>query len=385
MRIGIFGGTFNPPHRGHLVATRAAIDALELDRLYVVPTGTPPHKPLPAGSPEPGDRHRLAQLLFAGEELVQVLDMEIKRPGPSYTVDTVKALKAQHLGADFFLLLGTDMFLSIEQWHRAEELIRLATPAVFAREQGQGGEIAAYMGRIKDLYGIEPARIYHDILALSSTEIRDTLAARQGVELTGETVYRELIRRGYYGAQVKFSWLREQAYSMLLPSRVIHVQGTETEAVQLARRWNADVDQAREAAILHDITKGFDLAEQLRLCQKYDMIPDDMEKKCRKLLHAKTGAAIARYEFGVCDTVFSAIACHTTGRPDMSLADKILYLADYIEPGRKFAEVSKLREMAYTALDTAVEYGLQLSLEELRARGLPPHPRTRAAIDWYGR
>jgi len=385
MRIGIFGGTFNPPHCGHLAAARAAIGALQLDRLYVVPAGTPPHKPLPAGSPAPVDRYRLAQLLFAGEERVQVLDMEIRRPGLSYTVDTVKDLKMRHPGADCYLLLGTDMFLSLEQWHKPEALVALATPAVFAREQGQADVINAHIRQITARYGIEPIRINHDILELSSTEIRDTLADRQGVELTGETVYREIIRRGHYGAKVNFSWLREQVYTMLSPNRVIHVQGTEAEAVRLAQRWGADVNQVREAAILHDITKAFDLAEQLRLCQKYDMIPDDMEKESRKLLHAKTGAAVARYEFGVCDTVFSAIVCHTTGRPDMSLTDKILYLADYIEPGREFAEVSRLRELAYTDLDAAVEYGLGLSLEELRARGIVPHPRTREAIDWYGR
>jgi len=382
MGIGIFGGTFNPPHCGHLAAARAAIGALQLDRLYVVPTGEPPHKPMPEGGPNSEDRYRLAQLLFAGEERIRVLDLEIRRAGPSYTVDTVEALRTQHPDADFYLLLGTDMFLSIEQWHRPEELVALATPAVFARGQGQREEIATHIRRLTDVYGIEPVRINHDILALSSTDVRKALQLRQGVELIGETVYREIIRRGHYGAKINFSWLREQAYTMLSPSRILHTQGTEAEAVRLAQRWGAEVDQVREAAILHDITKEFDAAEQLRLCQKYDMIPDDAEKRCRKLLHAKTGAAIARYEFGVCDTVFSAIACHTTGRPYMSLMDKILYLADYIEPGRDFAEVSRLRELAYTDLDAAVEYGLQLSLEELRGRGATPHPRTREAIDW---
>ena len=122
MKIGIFGGTFNPPHLGHLAAARAAIDALELDRLYLVPAAIPPHKELPEGTPAP--EHRLAMTAkLAGALLLpnvaEVSPMELERPGKSYTADTLEQLHKQIPGAELWLLMGTDMFMPLDQWYHA--------------------------------------------------------------------------------------------------------------------------------------------------------------------------------------------------------------------------------------------------------------------------
>ena len=382
MKIGIFGGTFNPPHLGHLQAARAAVDILGLDLLYVVPTKEPPHKALPAGTPGAKARYHLTRTLFADEPRAEVADLELRRPGPSYSVDTVSALKARHPGAMLYLILGADMFLSLERWYQAEALLQMITPAVFARADGQRKEIAAYAERLCGQYGVSPLVIDHEVLAVSSTALRDMLPARQGADLIGNAVYSEIIRGGYYGAKPAFSWLLEQI-SARNPGRLAHTEGTAETAVKLAEHWGADAVQAREAAILHDITKGFMLEEQLRLCEKYGMIPDTVEQENPKLLHAMTGAGMARGEFGVCDAVFEAILCHTTGRPGMMLLDKVLYTADYIEPNRDFAEVHTLRELAYTDLDAAVALGLTLTAGELAQKKAVLHPRSIAAAAWF--
>lgn len=130
--------------------------------------------------------------------------------------------------------------------------------------------------------------------------------------------------------------LRPIALSYLKPKRMPHVLGTEQEAVRLAERYGADVTKARIAALLHDCTKKLDMDEQLALCKKYHIPLDELEQKALKLLHSKTGAAIARDVFAVDDDVYNAIMYHTTGKPDMTLLEKIIYLADYIEPTRDF-------------------------------------------------
>ena len=120
--------------------------------------------------------------------------------------------------------------------------------------------------------------------------------------------------------------------SCLKHKRIPHVLGTEQEAIRLAERYGADVDKARTAALLHDCTKKLGMEEQLELCRRFGIQLDELEQRALKLLHAKTGAAIAKEVFGVDEEIFRAIWWHTTGHAGMTLLEKILYLADYIEP-----------------------------------------------------
>ena len=169
----------------------------------------------------------------------------------------------------------------------------------------------------------------------------------------------------------------------LKESRRAHVQGCSELCGEMAERFGADPGLAREAGILHDITKRLSRDEQLLLCEKYGIIPDVCERSEPQLLHALTGAALSRDLFGVGDTVYGAIRWHTTGRPDMTVQEKILYLADMIEPTRSFDGVEQLREKAERSLDGAVAAALERSLAHLRQKGGRIHPMTEAACSWY--
>ncbi len=125
--------------------------------------------------------------------------------------------------------------------------------------------------------------------------------------------------------------------------------------------------------------------EQLILCDKYGIILDNAQKENPKLLHAITGAALAKDMFGVSEEISQAIRWHTTGKPDMTTLEKIIYLADYIEPTRNFDGVEQLRELAYEDLDKALALGLEMSLEELRRQNVEPHRDTVEACLWYTR
>lgn len=382
MKIGIFGGTFDPPHVGHMQAASSAAKQIGLDLLYIVPAGIPPHKTLPENSP--GGEMRFFMTCLAAQEVQNavVSGMEIAREGKSYTIDTIEAIAARHPKAGLYLFLGTDMFLAIEKWHRFEEILKKTILTVFARTDGENGELQAFSKYLAESYGAKIEVIRHEIISVSSSEIREKLNRREGREFLSDDVYAYIIRNGLFDARPEFAWLRQKAYAKLNPKRVAHVAGCEKEAVKLAKRWGASEEDAREAAILHDITKNLNLAEQLILCDKYGIITDNFEKKDVKLLHAKTGAALAKEEFSVGEEVYNAIYWHTTGKENMSLLEQIIYMADYIEPTRDFDGVERLRQLAYEDLRKALLVGFEMSLEDMRSRGIVPHGTTQRAMDW---
>ena len=383
MTIAVFGGSFNPPHKGHLAAALAASRQLKPDEFLVIPDFQPPHKQLAEGSPEPEERLALCRLAFAAVPNCTVSDLELRRGGKSYTADTLRHLRAARPEAELILLMGADMYCSLHTWYDAEYILRSVRIAVFQRAAGEMPAIEAQRDALAAQFGTETELIRSQPMPASSTELRAALQNREGVAKLSPEVYAEIIRRRLYGAKVNFPWLREQSYAMLRPRRVPHVQGCEAEAVRLARRWCADEERAAEAAILHDCTKKELLPEQLRLCAKYGIIPDELERENGKLLHAKTGAAVAKFEFGSDDEVVEAIRWHTTGRPNMTTLEKVLYMADYMEPTRDFPGVEELRRLAYEDLDRAMVLGFEMSLEDILSRGETPHKNTLAALQWY--
>ncbi|MBO5543387.1 MAG: nicotinate (nicotinamide) nucleotide adenylyltransferase, partial [Oscillospiraceae bacterium] len=378
----IYGGSFNPPHLGHREAVHTALEELQPDLLLVIPDCEPPHKQMETGSPSPEERLRLCELNFAGLDGVQISDLELRRTGKSYSYDTVLQLQEIYPGARLTLMIGTDMLLSFEEWYHFEYLLQHCTIAVLARELDDEDALRQTAEQFQNQYGADICLVQHTPLPMSSTDIRGRLRARGGTDLLQEDVYREIIRKRLYGAQPELRWLREQAYTMISAKRIAHVAGCETEAVSLAMHWGEDPEAAAEAGILHDITKGLSYKEQLKLCEKYAIICDTDELKAPKLLHARTGAAMARDLFGIPDAVYEAIRWHTTGKPDMTLLEKIIYIADYIEPTRDFPGVEAVRAIAYTDLDAAMLTGLRQTIEEIREGGTEPYIDTLNACQW---
>ena len=383
MKIGIYGGTFNPPHRGHVLAAASAVRELGLDRLIVMPAGTPPHKEVPAGAPDGEERLALARLAFGTVEKAEVSDHEVASEEKDYTIDTLNWLAERCPGNEIVLITGGDMFRTLPTWKCGEEILRRFSVAVLAREFEEGGELEETAAAFRRDYGATVYCPKAEIFPVSSTEIREKLPRREGRELLPDEVYAEIVRLRLYGAKPEFAWLREKAYAMLKPSRIPHVRGCEQEAVRLAAMWGADPEEAAEAGILHDVTKKLGLDEQLLLCRKYDIVIDALEARSDKLLHSKTGAAVAKHEFGCSEAVVTAITWHTTGRPGMSTLEKVLYLADYMEPTRNFEGVEDLRRLCYEDLDRAMVLGLSMSIADLTARNKEIHPMTQRAMEYY--
>ena len=176
----------------------------------------------------------------------------------------------------------------------------------------------------------------------------------------------------------------DKAATYLDAKRLVHSKNTALVALSLNRNFcpKIDEDKVLLAGLLHDCTKKLSMPEQLALCEKYGIALDELEKKALKLLHAKTGAALARDVFGVDDEIYNAILWHTTGKPDMTVLEKVIYLADFIEPTRDFPGVDALRRTVWEDLDRGLLMGLEMTVEEMEEMGNPIHVNTLAARDY---
>ena len=376
-RVGIFGGSFNPPHRGHLLAAREQKRLLNLDRVILIPAGIPPHKLLADNSPEASFRLAMTEALTCHDPALTVSDIELRREGASYTADTLAAISAAHPDDELFLLMGTDMFLSFHTWSRPEVICRYATICLAVREapsEKDEQEIQAQTARLIRDYGARVERVENRFEEMSSTLIRRMLQFDCAENYLTPEVLEIIKSNGLYGTGEKlknlpFDELCERSLALHKAKRRPHAVGCCETARALAERWGADPDLAARAGILHDITKALDKPAHLALCKKYGTVLRGFEVENEKLLHSKSGAAVAGGVFGECPEVVSAIYWHTTGKADMTLLEKIVYMADYMEPNREFEGVETLRELAWTDLDRAMLFAFQLSVDILVARG----------------
>ncbi len=319
-RIGIIGGMFDPPHIGHVRAAQTAIEQHGLDMLYVIPVRTVPNDAaLTFASVQ--NRLEMTRLAFAGVEKTAVLDV-----AEGTMTDAVRKL---HPDA---LITTLD-----------------AEPAV------------------------------------SSEDVRRLLLFRCAKSFLPKTVMAYIESRRLYGVwedykNLPMERLEQVVISLLKRKRIDHVLGCRDAAMELAKIWGADVTDAARAGLLHDVTKALDGPLQLTICGEYGTLLDDFSKENPKTLHALTGSMVARDVFGENEAVVSAIRSHTTGKGGMNTLEKIIYVADYMEPNRKFPGVEELRKMAYTDLDGALKLGLETTLKHLQNQGAEVSPATQDAL-----
>ena len=177
-RIGIYGGSFNPPHLGHIFAARNARQLLGLDKILLIPAAIPPHKAVAEGSPDGETRLALTELAIAGEPGMEVSRIELDRSGPSYTVDTLREPRESYAQDELYLLMGTDMFLSFFQWREPETIAKLAVPVCMARVRADSTlseQLLAQQAKMEAAFGVRPVVLQNDCLEISSTEARRLL------------------------------------------------------------------------------------------------------------------------------------------------------------------------------------------------------------------
>ena len=171
-RVGLYGGTFSPPHRGHVNAAAEFVREMELDVLYVMPANIPPHKevvnPVPAE-----DRLHMCRVAFREVERAVISDYEIRKSGVSYTVDTLRYLMSEDI--ELFMLCGDDMMLTLDRWREYEEIFRLTSIVCMRRYDTDGVALTEKKTEYEEKYGARVSFIMTPPIPVSSTEIREMI------------------------------------------------------------------------------------------------------------------------------------------------------------------------------------------------------------------
>ena len=319
MKIGIFGGTFNPPHNTHVAMASAAMEQLRLDKLFVLPCGDPPHKHCDVDA---DIRLTLCRLAFG--DIAEVDDYEVVKRGKSYTVETLRHYRELYPDAQLYLIIGGDSLLGFHKWYLPEEIARLASLAVVCRKRRMPASVAR---RIEQRFGAEVNFLRMEPTSLSSTELR--LRYEFGMD-NGEFVPQavdEYVRdRQLY---CKYRAMTDKLRQYLTPQRFEHTFYVVKRGQELAAE--EEKDKAFVACLLHDCAKYI----PKRRYSEYGYVqPDDMPDS---VVHSFLGAKVAERDFGITDDeILDAIAYHTTGRPAMTRLDKIVYVADKTEDSRPY-------------------------------------------------
>ncbi len=370
MRTCIYGGTFNPPHLGHLAAAKAAVEELELDQLLLMPNQTPPHKVMPANSATPQQRLEMCRLAAMLVPKCKASDFELQQEGPSYTADTVERYHAAHPEEQLWLLVGTDMVESFHRWRDPQRILKHVRLAVVARDEDDRENIRAAAEKLRQDFGAGIDILNNPPLPMSSTEVRNS----RNSSLLPASVAAYIREHRLYRPTLEELELRVQG--MVKEKRYAHILGCRDTAVDLARKYGADEETVAYAALLHDMTKEFPLEEQLKLAEKWNIILDYEQENLPHLIHADTAAAMAREELGMWDGVCTAIARHTVGGEGMSREDLIVYLADLMEPTRNYPGVEALREAAARDLTEACILATRRTLDFVTSQGRAPYYKT---------
>ena len=350
MRIGIFGGSFDPVHNEHIKIAQNAVKSLGLDILYVVPAKAPPHK-VGVTLCDGNHRKKMLEITFCNQPNVVVSDFELESQNTSYTYLTVEHFAKIHQGAQLYLLIGADMLENFPLWREPERILSMARLFVTRR----GGEdfikaSTAYMQRFNNA-----DFIVSDIdgLKVSSTEIRNRLMLGLDVDdFLDPSVLQYIKENGLYLGGKEALFVRTN----LTKKRLMHTLGVMNLAKTYAKRLGVDTEKAVMAAMLHDAAKYLNHKD-------YPDFKVDSDVP-QNVIHQFLGAHIAKNLLGVWDDdIINAIKYHTTGRPGMGVLEKIIFTADLLEDGRDYEEAPLLRK----AVDKDFYEGFKLCVNRLIA------------------
>ena len=352
-----------------------------------MPSKNPPHKQNKSIS---ADRHRLKmlELALSGYDHFKVSDLELKREGMTYSSDTFRILKEQFTEDRFYLIIGGDSLMQLDSWHEPEELFRYAPILATSRKDIDRSEVLEKTKHYVEDMGADILFFDTPDLDISSSDIRERVMYGRTVRgLVSPGVYEYIREQGLY-QDYRFQSIKRILKEELKASRYEHTIGVAKTAFDLALAHGCDPQRAYLAGLLHDCGKAVRYSDQIATAEELGVELTDVEKaKPGALAHAKIGAKLAHTRFGVSDEeIRSAIEFHTTGKPDMTLLEKIIFVADYIEPGREIPSdppLSVIRLTALTDLDRAVYLELSNMIRYLKNIGDTIDQMTIRTLEFY--
>ena len=374
MRIGIFGGSFDPVHIEHVNVAESAVETLRLDKLFIMPAFAPPHKKDKILSPDE-ERLAMCRLAFSTVKNTEVSDYEIKRGGTSYTYLTCKDFHEKYQDSELFFIVGTDMLRDFPSWKNPDEILSYATLAVCARDEEHGWlekEKQVFFNRFHKNF----QTLTYEGKAVSSTMLRTLAAAGEPLSpYVPQSVEAYIREKGLY--EIPFV---KDALAFEKPNRRAHSIRVALTATERAAKLKIPERKALAAALFHDCAKN--IAENSPLLAGFTPpcgVPGSV-------WHQYAGEFLARTRYGVTDEdVLNAICYHTSGRPNMSPLEELIFLADMVEPERDYDVVEKIRSLYYEGenLHKCMEVALKETLLHLQKKGAPVYALTREAYEFY--
>lgn len=385
--LAVMGGTFDPIHMGHLTVAQSVLEEFKPRRVLFVPGGRPPHKPDKPVT-DGGHRYRMTLAAICDNPGFDVSAMEVNREGHSYTVDTISRLREIcPAGADIYFIIGADALMEILTWKDAPELL---TMCKFIAVPRPGYDLDTdYVENLRTNYNACVYILDIPRLDISGTDIRERFESgrfTKGLMPPGAEDYARLHGLYQTGRSVltdqRFEEITECLRLRLSQRRFNHTLGMVEESEKLARHYGANLTKARWAALLHDCTKEYSVDKKRALCALWGIPLDDILSAHIDLTHSLLGAESARRDYMVNDPeILQAIRYHTTGHKKLTLLDKIIILADYIEPTREnYPPLADMRRLAYIDINKALIIGMKFTNGELKARGNAIHPWCKDAM-----
>lgn len=364
-KIGILGGTFNPIHNGHIAIAKYAMEEYHLDKVIFLTSGNPPHK-RNEKILDAKIRHIMVKRAIGGISDFEACDWEVNRSEYSYTLNTLLHFKSIFPADEIYFIVGGDSIRDFNTWYKPEQILKLCTLLYYDRDNTLQCSFAK--------------KIHGSSIDISSTDIRRAVSENRDINSLVPQIVAEFIKRNeLYNIPQDF---HEKLRSMLHPKRYIHSIGVSKTAEELACIHGADPEKARIAGLLHDNAKNMD--NQLLRCEDLEAEIDDTERRNPHLLHAKLGSETAKCIFGITDSeIISAIRWHTIGKENMTLLEKIIFVADLVEPGRTFPDAKELREIAYQDLDRTLCECVKATISVNKQRNAEIHPNAYKILKEY--
>ncbi|MHC1747541.1 MAG: nicotinate-nucleotide adenylyltransferase [Cellulosilyticaceae bacterium] len=391
-RLAIMGGTFDPIHIGHLVTAEAVRHEFNIDKVIFVPTGHPPHK---SSMNMTISEHRYLMTVLATTANVsfEVSRIEIDREGVTYTVDTIKELKKIYgQDTELYFITGADAIHEILTWKKPEELLELCTFVAVTRPGYKKEQLKEQVELLIKQYNANIYFLEVPALAISSSDIRQRVEEKRPIKyLVTGTVENYIDKHGLYKKQIVLTQnckekMMDYVKNSISLRRYTHTKGVIEMALELAKIHDVDYDSAFTAALFHDLAKEFTSERKKEICEKYNIALDPFEEAHIDIAHGKIAACMLEREWGIYDEdILNSIRYHTVGREHMSNLEKIIYLADMVENGRKpFKGKEEILSLSMYDLDKAMHLALSSSkhyVENILSETM--HPITDKLIEQY--
>lgn len=388
MKIGIYGGAFDPFHNGHLSMIRGALASKKVDRVIVIPTGMPPFKPARKVTLSPY-RYYMVKAALKDEPNCEVSDIEQVFGEPSYTVTTLKNLRKKKVVSEkdeLFLMCGSDILFEFESWYKPKEILEQATLLCALRPGIDEGQARNEASHLEEVFDTKVKFFKIDGVEVASSKLRSD----GKFDNVPEAVKTFIETHGLYCEDSPLIHVSNEMYKTLMKhcftlfhemsgKRLLHSINVCVLATRYAIRFGADPDKCALAALLHDCAKELPEDEQIALSAKiiHGYIPG------KQILHSPAGAVYAKEHYGVEDQeVLDAIQFHTIGREVMTMTDKIVYLADKVEPARHYDDLTEIRRLAETDLDGALIECYCAIRESFGAKGQEIHEDTKKSLKY---